>query len=156
MCIRDRVNSGSGTSSNWLKPYVHKPIRDLFPKEVVVLSPTMGIREAFLHLDELKIGVAIVQETSDTILGVVSIDTLARLILSSDKNTSFNSSDSAKIISSVMARNISIEPDDATLLEIIERISVGHCQFVVVVDERGNPSHVLHEKNIQKELFSRF
>ena len=138
-------------SSSHFTSCLHEPVRELFSKEIIILAPHTGVRDAFAQLDKNKIDVALVCEAPGTFLGTVSIDSLAKVILSDNRH---DARQHPQIVSTLMARNVLIEPDDATLLEVIERISLSDSQCVVIVDERGNPVRVLHEKLILNEFYS--
>ncbi|MCB0329822.1 MAG: CBS domain-containing protein, partial [Bdellovibrionales bacterium] len=121
------------------------PVSALELPKLITLGPDMHLLHALRQMESEESRVAVIQETRDTILGAVSKRALEDLLcepdagdrvlarsqmtLSVDRGT-----EDSPVITMVMNRNVSIETSDATILEVVERMTVGACPFVVLVN----------------------
>ena len=85
---------------------------------------------------------ALVQDTPDTIQGVLSKDVTHHFCISAGTKA-------RKVrVSSIMDRKICIEPESASIREVMERMTKGACACTVVVTTTGLPKFIVSPKQL--------
>jgi len=124
-------------------------VSSLFPPSILFLTPEDPIESACLQLERDYFLYGLVQNSPDSILGV--LDGLkVRELLS-------RGGESAKIlrVGSCMSRSISLEPDSASLKDILDRLIHGSSPYVIVVNRHGQPTRILSADVVLDFLDSR-
>ncbi len=125
-----------------IAPFLDQSVCDVFPRNLVILAPTVKATEALRQLEEEHVDFALIQESRDTILGVLDRDSIECFLEASTRPVS------DLVVASLMSRNVCIEPDSATLREVMERMTLGSCPCTVIVDRVGQPVFIVSPKAI--------
>ncbi len=127
---------------------LHSLIRHLPHEPLLVFNPDVTVASAYHQMYEYGVNFSLIQESQDTLLGVLDRGELEALL----ESASGKSSELA--VSAVMGRNICIEPDTATLLEVMDRITMGACPCTIIVDSAGCPRSIVTPQSLIRILVS--
>ncbi|MCB0332228.1 MAG: CBS domain-containing protein [Bdellovibrionales bacterium] len=125
-----------------ISPLLDRSISEVFPRNLVVLTPTQRATEALSHLEDEGVDFALIQDSPDTILGVLDRESISSFVEASTRPVG------DLVVASLMSRNVCIEPDSATLREVMERMTLGSCPCTVIVDRIGQPVFIVSPKAI--------
>jgi len=109
----------------------------LFPPSILLLAPEDPIESACLQLERDGFSYGLVQNGPDSILGVLDGSKIRELLSRGGQ--------SAKVlrVGSCMSRSISLEPDSASLMDILDRLIHGSSPYLIVVNRHGQPTRIL-------------
>ncbi len=111
------------------------------------LQPDQSVDEVISFMKDGNQDFALVRSSYQSIQGILSREVAQKAI----ENTP-ECGVPPKVVE-LMDRNICIEPDSATLLEVIERITIGGCPCAVIVDSTlGDPIGILSPKELLRYL----
>ncbi len=125
-------SSGDNTLLDTLK----RPITDIFSPGLITLHSGTSVYDAIVLLLESRADFALVQDSPDSINGVIRIESLDQALIEDAGNRGLT-------VSSFMDRNVCIEPDCATCLEVMNRITLGYCPCTVLINQRGEPCGII-------------
>ncbi|RMG39562.1 MAG: CBS domain-containing protein [Candidatus Dadabacteria bacterium] len=114
-----------------------RKISDLFDTGIVSISADASLHDALEKLIEFDAQEALVQDSPDTIEGVLYKSSILKL-LDTPGSDPFNFK-----VRSLVDRRMCLEPDTATFGEIVSRMALGLCRSTVVVDRLGRPVQIL-------------
>lgn len=106
-----------------------RPVGDLVKPAVLVLNSGTPLRQAVAEFSATGLDAALVQDSPDTLHGCVD-----RALIAENFRAGVDCQ-----IARLMTRNISIEPVEATFLEVVGRMTKGSASNVLVVDRIGQP-----------------
>ena len=116
-----------------------KTVLDL-PLSVIHTADSIFSAYSILTSDDCEFG--LVQDTPDTIQGVLSREVAQHFCESSASDAETVS------VSSIMDRKICIEPEAASVREVMDRMTKGACACTVVVSANGHPRFIVSPKTL--------
>ncbi|MCB9029945.1 MAG: CBS domain-containing protein [Deltaproteobacteria bacterium] len=116
---------------------LNKPIRSLQTKPIASIRPATTLRTAASEFIDFDVEHALVQETPDTFVGVLRREAVHAAIVAAGKETP------SVTVVTIMDRNICVEPDSATIGEVLNRMAWGGCTCAVLVNSEGEPSGII-------------
>lgn len=120
---------------------LHSEIGSVANRTLLTLPSSLTLREALCRFNIKRLNYALIQDSPDTILGVVAREDIECRVELSSQLDSFT-------LVKIMNRNTSIEPLSATVLEVMERLTTGLSASVVLVQENGKPTAVLGSSDL--------
>lgn len=132
---------GDSASNGQVTKALCEPISKHVSSNIVVIEPDVSLEEALSRLSEVGESIALVQGSPSRIDGIVQLAAVKSALSDRTKKSSGK-------ITDLMERNISIEPDVASLREVIVRMTAGACHCVVVVDTLGTPYAVVTPQQV--------
>ncbi|MCB0340538.1 MAG: CBS domain-containing protein, partial [Bdellovibrionales bacterium] len=121
-----------------------KPISSVVTRTLSVVGSRTPLREIAEQLMKENTEFALVQDTPETIQGVLRRDALhAAMVSLGDRFDRM-------VVANIMDRNVCIEPESATISEVMNRMTFGDCLCTVVVDGMGRPISIISAKAVCK------
>ncbi|MGA1191879.1 MAG: CBS domain-containing protein [Bdellovibrionota bacterium] len=109
-----------------------------------IVAPEMAVCDALCLLEHEGHQYALVQDSSKATIGIFSQMTVqAHRALKRRRGKQEDDLESSGIVSQYLSNKFALEATRATVLEVIERMTVGKILTILVVDERGRPEGVL-------------
>ena len=121
-------------ASQELKSKLNQPVYSLPLDPLLSVPSSCTIRQAAREFMQNDLHYALVQDTPDTIQGVLRSEAVHAALVSVGTEAD------RLVITNIMDRNICVEPDSATIEEVLNRIAWGGCSCAVLVDSMGRPS----------------
>ncbi len=125
---------------------LQQSIGGVIEKGVRAIPSNTTLRVALECFESDDIEYALVQDSPDSILGVVRRNSLhAALVAVKDHFDLIP-------VNNIMDRRICVEPLVATVAEVMDRMAVGGCACTVLVDDLGRPHSIVSPKSILMAL----
>ncbi|RMD83843.1 MAG: CBS domain-containing protein [Candidatus Dadabacteria bacterium] len=124
---------------------LNDPVSSLELDPLFVLNSDYPLNKAAKVMFNKSVEFALVQDDPDTILGVLRRDAVHAALISSGDLKGLT-------VANVMDRNICVEPDSATISEVLNRMAWGGCCCAVLIDSKGEPVGLASPKTLMKAV----
>jgi len=120
-------------------------VREAFKNEIssfsnsglLVLKSSESITDAIVKLADEDSEFALIQDSPDTIRGLIEREVVLETVSSEQVDVR------QLTVAHLMDRRICIEPDSATVLEVVSRMTNGACSCTLIVDRLGRPQFIV-------------
>ena len=119
-----------------------RSISELADERPIRLRSTSALRVAAIELAQADSEFALVQDAPDAIQGVLCRETLEKVLNSPGIVIE------DLTVANVMDRKICIEPESASVLEVMDRMTLGFCHCTVIVDTIGRPKTIVSPRSL--------
>lgn len=129
---------------------LHTMMRNLPHEPLLIFYPDITAKTAYDKMTDRDVEFSLIQESADTLLGVLSKHEL-ETVLTRDPSTEPRHNGQLAV-RSIMGRNICIEPETASLLEVMDRMTMGSCACAVIVNNLGHPRSIATPQSVVRLL----
>jgi signal-transduction protein with cAMP-binding, CBS, and nucleotidyltransferase domain len=143
--VRDSIRESSPTAS--AQEQLNKKVCAISHTPLTTLRTTDTVTKAQSTFAEIDSDFVLVSASSETLDGILQRQLLSQALKQS----------TVKTVAQCMERNVCVEPETATVLEVLDRMTIGFCRCTVVVDHHsGSPMSIISPQELYEFLSSFF